>query len=285
MAGIIMLSSYPKSGNTWFRIFLTNLIIDNNAPASINNIQTHGIAAGRELFEIFSGIEASDLTFDEIDNIRPDVYKYLANSLNDTMFLKIHDAYTFSENGVPLIPSSGIKAIYIIRNPLDVAISYSYHFNCSIDKAISDMNDKNCCLYGEPEKLNWYLRQKLLTWSQHVESWVDNSEIPIHVIRYEDMKNNSFETFKNAAIFSGFSCDDEKIKKAIEFSDFKILNSEEKKNGFREKSADNSLFFRKGKIGDWRNYLSEEQVNLIIKEHEQVMKRFGYLDDEGNIVY
>lgn len=285
MAGIVMLSSYPKSGNTWFRMFLTNLIIDKEAPASINNIKTHGIAAGREIFDVITGIEASDLTFDEIDNIRPDVYKYIASKSIDTMFMKIHDAYTFLDNGQPLIPSNGIKAIYIIRNPLDVAVSYSYHCNCSIDKAISDLCDKNCCFYGEIGKLNWHLRQKLLTWSEHVESWVDNSEMSVHVIKYEDMKNNPFETFKNAAIFAGLCYDDDKIKKAIEFSDFKTLNNEEKQKGFKEKRSTDSLFFRKGQIGDWKNYLSEEHVNLIIKEHKKVMKRFGYLDCSGNIVY
>lgn len=285
MAEIVMLSSYPKSGNTWVRIFLTNLITDKEVPASINNIRTQGIAAGREIFDVISGIEASDLTFDEIDNIRPDIYKYIVSKIDEDIFMKIHDAYTFLENGDPLIPSDGIKAIYIIRNPLDVAISYSYHCNCSIDKAISDLCDKNCCFSGETEGLNWHLRQRLLTWSDHVESWVDNTEISVHVVRYEDMKNNPFETFKNAAIFAGLSYDDEKIKKAIEFSDFKILNREEKKNGFKEKKAIDTLFFRKGKIGDWRNYLSEEQVGLIIKEHKGVMKRFGYLDDKGNVVY
>lgn len=280
-----MLSSYPKSGNTWFRIFLTNLMADKEVPESINNIKTQGIAAGREIFDVISGIEASDLTFDEIDNIRPDIYKYIVSKSKNTTFMKIHDAYTFLENGEPLIPSDGIKAIYIIRNPLDVAVSYSYHCNCSIDKAISDLCDRNCCFNGETDRLNWHLRQKLLTWSEHVESWVDNNNIPVHIVRYEDMKNNPLEAFKNAAIFAGLSYDDEKIKKAIEFSDFKILNDEEKKNGFKEKKAVDSMFFRKGKIGDWRNNLSEEQSSLIIKEHRKVMERFGYLDDKGNVVY
>lgn len=238
------------------------------------------------MFDVITGIEASDLTFDEIDNIRPDVYRYISNKFQNTAFVKIHDAYTFLENGHPLIPPDAVNnAIYIIRNPLDVAISYSYHCNCSIDKAVNDMCDRNCCFGGDTEMLNWNLRQKLLTWSEHVESWVDNTEIPMHVIRYEDMQNNPFETFKSASIFAGLFYDDEKIRKAIEFSDFKILNLEEKKKGFKEKGSIDSLFFRKGKIGDWKNYLSEKQVNLIIKEHSKVMKRFGYLDDNENIMY
>jgi len=280
-----MLSSYPKSGNTWLRIFLTNLITDKEVPASINNIRTQGIAAGREIFDVISGIEASDLTFDEIDNIRPDIYKYIASKSENTMFMKIHDAYTFLENGDPLIPSSHIKAIYIIRNPLDVAVSYSYHCNCSIDKAISDLCNTNCCFYGETGRLNWHLRQKLLTWGEHVESWVDNTEIYVHVVRYEDMKNNPFETFKKATIFAGLSYDDEKVKKAIEFSDFTILHDEEKKNGFNERRTNDSLFFRKGEIGGWRNYLSEEQVSLMIKGHKKNMERFGYLDNKGKFIF
>jgi len=280
-----MLSSYPKSGNTWLRIFISNLIADKEEPLSINDIKNDTIASGREMFDEIAGIEASDLNHDEIDNIRPKVYRYIANNSEKTVFMKIHDAYTFLEDGSPLIPSEGIKAIYIIRNPLDVAVSYSFHCSCSIDNAISDMRSKDCCFCGKTNKLMPQLRQKLLTWSEHVESWVDNTEIPVHVVRYEDMKNNPFETFKNAAIFAGLSYDDEKIRKAIEFSSFNRLNEEEKEKGFKERIAKDSLFFREGNIGGWRNHLSEEQVNLIIKEHQKIMKRFGYLDNKGKIVY
>lgn len=279
-----MLSSYPKSGNTWFRVFISNLIEERKVPLSINDININ-IASSREMFDEITGIEASDLTPDEIDNIRPDVYRHIAQNSENTVFMKIHDAYTFLENGSPLIPSEGIKAIYIIRNPLDVAVSYSFHCNCSINKSIKDMGSEDCCFCGTTKKLTSQLRQKLLTWSEHVEGWVDNVEIPVHVIRYEDMKSNPFETFKNATIFAGLSYSDEEVKKAIEFSDFNILNKQEKKMGFNERRAKNELFFREGKTGEWRNHLSKEQANLIIKEHKNLMKRFGYLDDSGNIVY
>lgn len=280
-----MLASYPKSGNTWFRMFIANLLEDKDQPVSINESKTDIIASSRETFDEITGFEASDLTADEIDNIRPDVYRYIANNAEETVFMKIHDAYTFLADGSPLIPSEGIKAIYILRNPLDVAVSYSFHCDCDFDEAISDMARKDCCFCGKTDKLAPQLRQKLLTWSEHVESWVDNAEVPVHVIRYEDMKSNPFETFKNAANFAGLFYDDEKIKKAIGFSDFNTLNKEEKKEGFKERIAKDSLFFREGKTGGWRKHLSEEQAKLIVKEHEKIMKRFGYLDDKGDIVY
>jgi hypothetical protein len=45
MNGIIWLASYPKSGNTWFRVFLTNLLRDADTPASINELKRTPIAS------------------------------------------------------------------------------------------------------------------------------------------------------------------------------------------------------------------------------------------------
>ena len=75
MNGIIWLASYPKSGNTWFRVFLTNLLRDADTPASINELESTPIASARGIFDNNIGFEASDLTADEIDRLRPELYR------------------------------------------------------------------------------------------------------------------------------------------------------------------------------------------------------------------
>ena len=94
MNGIIWLASYPKSGNTWFRGFLTNLLRDADTPASINELERTPIASARGVFDNNMGFEASDMTADEIDRLRPELYIHLAENAKEPLFMKIHDAYT-----------------------------------------------------------------------------------------------------------------------------------------------------------------------------------------------
>lgn len=64
---IIWLASYPKSGNTWFRIFLANLFSGAKQPANINELQDTSIASNRQMFDEAAGIASSDLTPQEIE--------------------------------------------------------------------------------------------------------------------------------------------------------------------------------------------------------------------------
>jgi hypothetical protein len=65
--------------------------------------------------------------------------------------------------------------------------------------------------------------------------------------------------------------------RAIEFSDFKFLQGMERKHGFREAVSGTVPFFRKGLAKQWRERLSREQVEQVIADHREVMRRFNYL--------
>ena len=280
MSGIIWLASYPKSGNTWFRIFLTNLLRDGDTPASINELEKTPIASGRTIFDLHVGFDASDLCSDEIDRLRPELYCYLADDLEEPLFMKIHDAYTMVTDNLPLIPASATGgAIYFIRNPLDVAVSFAHHNGTDYDTAIANMADKTFTLCGKQKRLHRQLRQKLLSWSNHVCSWNDNAPFPVCLIRYEDMKAQPLETFCRAVRFAGLSYNEERIKKALDFSTFEVVQQQEEAEGFLEKSAVSNRFFRKGESGSWREELSRDQVARIVRDHGDVMRRFGYLNE------
>lgn len=281
---IIWLVSYHKSGNTWFRTFVSNLISEKDEPVNINSLLTDGIASGRELFDEMAGVESSDLTFEEIDELREKVYTMLAEISPKKQFIKVHDAYTYINDNKPMFPNYKSKCIYILRNPLDVAVSFSFHLSETIDETIKCMKNSSYSFCGKNYKLYNQLRQQMLSWSGHVKSWVECCEMPIHIIRYEDMLSNPFETFKKAVEFMEIESSDEKIKKAIEFSDFKILKKQEEQSSFSEKPPGIKSFFREGKSRSWEKYLSKEQIDDIISEHGEIMKKFRYLDEEGNII-
>jgi hypothetical protein len=274
---IVWLASYPKSGNTWFRIFLTNLLNHTNEPADINNLYPSTIASSRLLFDEATGLESSDLTPDEVELLRPQVYRYIAGISNEVLYHKIHDAWISLPDGNPLVPEEVTKAVlYFIRNPLDVAISFAHHSSTSVDKAIEMMNNSQYAFCSRETKLHNQTRQKLLSWSEHVASWVDQSGLPVLVMRYEDMISDTYTVFKDAMKFTGIVATDEKVRKSIEFSSFEKIQKQEQEKGFREKAAKSESFFRKGISGDWRYVLTKEQIDKIVSRHQKMMERFGY---------
>jgi aryl sulfotransferase len=284
--GILWLASYPKSGNTWFRVFLTNLLRDGDIPADINDLARTPIASARGLFDEEIGFEASDLTADEIDRLRPELYTHLAENAEEPLYMKVHDAYTFMEDTSPLIPQKATHcALYFIRNPLDVAVSLAHHSGWDSSVSALKMADNTFAFCSKPGQLHNQLRQKLLSWSNHVLSWVDQAPFPVFMIRYEDMKSHPLETFTKAIRFAELECTAAQIQKAIDSSSFDVVQGQEEVKGFREKSPASSRFFRKGQVGSWREELSEEQANKIVQDHREVMRRFGYLDDEDQIIF
>ena len=131
---IVWLASYPKSGNTWFRIFLSNLFSDSPQAANINNLNETTISSNRIIIDSYLGIHSSELTAEEIDKLRPQVFKRFSAEKEETAYIKTHEAWTLNSKGIPIFPEEITKGVlYIIRNPLDIAISYSFHNNETID--------------------------------------------------------------------------------------------------------------------------------------------------------
>jgi aryl sulfotransferase len=286
MGEIIWLASYPKSGNTWLRAFLTNFLCHESQPASINALEGGPIAAARHFFDEAVGLEASDLSPEEIECYRPAVHRYMAARSPSTLFLKIHDAYTYTPEGVPLVPVEATHgAIYILRNPLDVSVSFAHHSNISLDESIQRMTDESFALANTPSRLHLQLRQKLLSWSSHVLSWVEAPGLRVHIVRYEDMHRRPQHTFTGIVRFAGLSEDPERVDRALDRSSFARLQQQEQLHGFVGKSPHAPSFFRKGQVGSWREVLTEAQIDRLLRDHAPVMRRFGYLTDTGEVVY
>jgi hypothetical protein len=286
---IIWLASYPKSGNTWFRVFYTNLVRDLDTPVSVNELEPRLIAASRTHFDDYTGVESSDLSRDEIERLRPRVYEIISRvegTDENPIFMKIHDAFTRTGDGRPLVsPQATQGAIYFLRNPLDVAVSFAHHSACDIDTIIGRMADESSCLNDRPDRIGNQFRQRLLSWSNHVTGWVDGLGARLHLMRYEDMVRAPLDTFTSAVRFARLPDEPARIQKALRFSDIRELQRQEQAHGFKEKSQLAKSFFRKGKTGSWREVLTDRQAQRIIDDHRIVMKRFGYLNDQDEPVY
>jgi hypothetical protein len=286
MGGIYWLASYPKSGNTWLRAFLVNLRQNRDEPADINRLGRIPIASFRVSFDRLTGLASSDLTFEEIERLRPEVYRKLAEAGPEPIFLKIHDAYTLLPGGGPLVPPEvTLGVVYIVRNPLDVAVSLAQHSGGDLSDAIAAMNNPCHCICNSPGGLFRQLPQKLTSWSAHVEGWLDGSGLKALLIRYEDMAAAPLETFEAVARFMGLSHSRERLRKAIRFSSFDVLKRQESAKGFKERPLKSQSFFREGTCGSWKKHLSNGQARELINAHKRTMKRFGYLDDISSLLF
>lgn len=277
---IIWLASYPKSGNTWLRVFLTNYCHEDNQPASINALIGKPIATDRNEFDELLGLESSDLNLAEIERYRPLVCRLLATAYVPPLFIKVHDAYTTNGDGYALFPAEVTDGVlYIIRNPLDVAASYAHHENKPLDRIIERMNCEEAYLFDPSSILFTQLPQKLFSWSSHVCSWVDNAQMKTHVVRYEDMVEQPLATFTEVIRFTGLVLNSASVQRAIDFSRFQLLQAQEDVHGFAEKQPTAHSFFRQGAVGSWREQLTQSQVRRLVNAHGQVMERFGYLPE------
>jgi len=277
MGGIVWLASYPKSGNTWLRAFLHNLLRNPEQPADINQLDR--FCYGDSLapfYERVAGRRVGDLSRAEIQALRPKVHEGFARSFPDTVFAKTHNMMAEIE-GVPLITMEHTAgAIYVLRNPLDVSLSLADHFGLGPAQAVNMLNNPDAGSLTDDRTVF----EVYGAWSQHVWSWTQTERPNLIWVRYEDMLEKPLQTFGRIAGFLGFQPPRARLEKAIRFSSFKVLASQEASRGFREKSLHSQRFFRVGKAGQWRKALSVEQIRALVEGNREQMARFGYLPEE-----
>jgi aryl sulfotransferase len=279
MKRIFWLASYPRSGNTWFRLFLANLKRGENAAASVNELEPFN-AASRFLFDRHVGTPASELTAGEIDRLRPRVYERMAGLAEEPLFIKAHDKFRRTDSGEPIFsPNASAGAVYIVRHPADVALSLAPYLDVEIERAVEILNDPDYRFGDERDRLTIHLPESLGSWSDHARSWLDQTEIPLRMIRYEDALADPVSAFREAARFLGLPADDDSIRRAVERSDFKIAKRQEETGGFIEHRKGVAPFFRKGRSGGWRDELPEPLAREIFDAHAETMRRLGYLEE------
>ena len=282
MPGILWLASYPKSGNTWLRALLANLIADPPEPLPINSLPDLFLGDSFLVhIEQLTGRKAEEIQAEEIPDLRRRVHEWFAHSRPDNAMVKTHNA-VIQVDGVPLItPSATAGAIYIVRNPLDVAVSFAHHYQITYDRAVESLCDETYVLPPSGGQLTQYLG----SWSGHVRSWTQAPGLPLHLLRYEDMAAKPYRTFADLAAFLGLPRDKARLQKAIRFSGFSELSRQERKTRFVESRPDGATpFFREGRVGGWREALSADQVERLIADQGEMMREHGYLNEAGQAI-
>ena len=282
--GLVMLQSYPKSGNTWTRLFFyalqsrSNEIDFDHFAKSNSTIDAH-----KSHFASVMGQDPSLLSLDEITASIPMVQKYLALRATGREVVKSHTV-NGEFAGKPTMNFSVIRSIvYVVRNPLDVAASYAAHMGFGVDDAIQSMGTSMYWLSAgsaDQQVAANQVPQLIGSWSEHVASWTSAPDPRLTVVRYEDMSQDPITQFKRMVDGLGMRKTRAEVAQAVEKTDFATLQRQEERKGFSEATYEGQKFFRKGQAEGWRDELSDDQVKQIIRDHAFQMNRFGYIPEE-----
>jgi hypothetical protein len=276
MKSIVWLASYPKSGNTWLRMFLANYLLPGDQPVPLSKM--HQIALGDSLLGAYRKLSRGPLdprNQSAVLALRPAVLKAIAGNGADINLVKTHNQNTRAY-GAELIPAAVTRlAIYVVRNPLDLLLSYAHHYGMTPEAAARALGDPGNVVMPDANNVTQYLG----SWSDHVTGWTQARNFPVCTLRYEDMIADPASSFSAALKRMGVPVEPDRLARAIEFSSFDQLRSQEEAHGFIEKSRHAERFFRAGTAGQWRETLAPDIVARIREKHGSVMRKFGYLDE------
>ena len=288
------LASYPKSGNTWCRVFITELrrLAGLDSAEAIATAQgserelrlnrdlaTGSIMSSRHWLDDQLGIDTSDLRWAEIDRVRGRIGHQRALYSECLRYHKVHDAFFSSDSmGRPVVPVEECRgAVVVIRHPADVAVSLSHFFSWDLERCVAFLLNEEAALCRSSKRGGQQVRQFMGSWASHVCSWVDQQEIPVLLLRYEDLLIEPIQHFSQLAAFLELPIDDELIKQAVKNTSFEKLKAKEKaEGGFRERPDGCERFFRSGRSGEGREQLAPDQNERLETGFKAILQRFGY---------
>jgi len=274
---IIWIASYPKSGNTWVRSFISSYIYDDEGSFNFELLKNISQFPALKHYKNVN-LKPRNLLESAENWVTCQEYLNLDNKIH---YLKTHNAMC-KLNEYPFTNSQNtLGAIYLVRDPRDISVSYADHLNITIDEAVDQMiKSKNPSYFSDDLKNEDIIGSVIGSWSENYNSWKNFSLREKIIIKYEDLIKDPYECFYKIIIFLNklytLEINTDKIKNSINSTNFFTLQKLEKDFGFREQ-VNGKKFFRKGEISNWKMILSEKQINLINKNFGVEMKELKYL--------
>ena len=276
---IIWIASYPKSGNTWLKLFLSAYMGNHVDPKTFD---INKMMIPFSLFPTNSLIKKFDIDCSNFNNLSKkwiSMQEYL-NLMNKIIFLKTHNAMCTINGNSFTNSQQSLGGIYLVRDPRDIVVSYSDHLQKTYKDVTQTLFQSNTFEEGiiDDKKFNFTL---LGSWSDHYNSWKNYRGVKILIIKYEDLVNNTFLTFEKIIKYlnsiTQVSVNKDKIYECIQITKFENLKNLEIKDGFSEKGL-GKYFFRAGKVGDWKGKLDEKLIKEIETKFNKEMAELGYLN-------
>ena len=274
---ILWVASYPRSGNTFTRLLLANYFLAEESDYQINKLSDFVPSdTSKLLWKYFSS--SSPQSPETVWAERPKVFEHFRRTGKARAFfgLKTHTA-NVTLSGLPgfdFRPND--RAIYIVRHPLDVLLSYSDYNDRDIDSAIDVM-----CTSGVVVSAARHGAFDVRgSWAEHVTSWLFSPSCPILLVRYEELCQQTEQTLRNMLSFLGSPAQSNRVKHAVDATRFDRVQEQEATHSFIERPSTTAsgTFFRKGMPLQWLRELSPHHAYRLADRCGDVMRRLGYTD-------
>ena len=275
---IIWLASYPKSGNTWIRLFLDNLFSSSDK-FHINQNLIRQFPLRKHFYGLTKNINnQNELAKNCIDA------QLRLNLDGKIKILKTHNALWKFNNGEYSFTDeiNTIGVIHIVRDPRNIVTSILNYFQKKNYENAIEFMKKDKVIGGGDEDAG--LPTIIGSWSNHYKSWKKFKKNYL-LVKYEDLlkdpKNEFFKITNYLKKVANYNFDQKKIEKAIVDCDFQNLSDQEDTFGFDGNSPTNKKlnqkFFNLGPRNKWQDILDDkikDRIELIFKEE---MKDLRYL--------
>ena len=282
---IIWLASYPKSGNTFVRAFLSAYYFSENGEFDFSQISKIDQFPHEKYFKkkVNSINEASKQWVPIQKEINKD---------RKIRFFKTHSFLGNYQGNQFTSPETTLGAIYIVRDPRNVLSSLKNHYSFDDNDALKMIKDKTRSLMsnnGSHASLTY-----ISSWAENYLSWFNNNQFRRLFVKYEDLISNKYETFRDIIVFTNTlmnrvdGVNKSKLQKAIETTNFDVLKKREMNETFdgsessfkswrKFHSENKNLFFNLGPENNWKKILNSEISKEIEISFEKEMKQLGYL--------
>ena len=264
---IFWISYYPKSGNTWLRILLSSYYYTKDGFYDESVLKNIDQFPQKKFFNEFN--------YDP--RVVTDTIKFWIkaqekiNQDKKLRFFKTHNAFGALNNFDFTNKDNSIGCVYVVRDPRNVITSLKNFYEMNDDQAFKWITNKNQYIYdvNKFEKDGYSDFQFISSWDTNFESWKIQKKIPIKIIRYEDLLNQTYKVlteviaFINQTTISKEKINKNKIKNAIGSTSFSKLKEKEKNEGFSEapksKFGDKKIpFFNLGPKNNWKIILNDD---------------------------
>ncbi|KAI5656390.1 hypothetical protein M9H77_25183 [Catharanthus roseus] len=275
----IFLATFPKSGTTWLKALVHTIINRPPSPLPENH-------SGEEIIQ-------SPLLFSNphqlvpfLENIRFEGGEnYYSDDVNriqiGSRIFSSHMPYQCLPDS---ILQSNSKIIYLYRNPMDVfASTFAFVLENGFAKLTSVEEEFQLFSNGN-QSYGPFWDHILGYWNQSLKAH-ETDKKRVLFLRYEDLKKDPNPGLKKMAEFLGFpfSVKEEEsgmIERIANLCSFENLkNLEVNRKGETETlrfKVKNSSFFRKGEVGDWKNYLTPSMAESFEKLMEEKFAGSGF---------